>query len=1115
MSTFITNHENKDLKSRLKELIEISGELKFLVGFFYFSGIKEFYETLIKLYEEGKLLQEHIKILVGLNVDKGNYGLYEVSTEFKDKNKDKYIQALINSVKTAFTSSELDTEEIYQQVEFFIKLLEEKIIVIKKTKEPNHSKLYLFKTNEKSAPHLFITGSSNLTRAGIINQIEFNVEIKDYGFKEAEKYFDDQWKNAISLSEDDVKKLIHTIENETALRKITPFLAYVYLLKTYIDTHKTKDISKNLIDLMKRKDYKPYSYQMEAVSQAIANCESHGGTILADVVGLGKTVVACMVAKALGKRGIVIAPPHLIGTEDKSIGWKKYLEDFELYGWETFSVGKLEKALEFVRDHDNIEVVIVDEAHRFRNENTLNYHYLNEICRGKTILLLTATPFNNRPSDIYALLKFFTIPKKSTIIFDGDLKSKFIEYENLFYKLSYIKNHHNSTNKKKRERASKLYKEIFGINNKNNEVEMDKVQTEIKELARHIRSILEPVVIRRNRLDLKHYKERIELPTVKDPIEWFYELTKEQLEFYDEVISAFNEELMGGRFKGAIYIPIKYEMGIIDDEPELKEEEENFLLIYESQINLYDFMRRLLVKRFESSIGSFYESIKRFKSIHETALDFIEKTNKFILDRKLMEDLAEKDPEEILRELEEYEQNLKEENTNIKYYKVYDLDNFEQKDKFIKDIQNDIKLFGDFLEKIEKLNLTQNDPKADRLIEGIEEFLKENRKVVIFTEYIDTARHLDNILKKHFNDIVLTAYGNIGKTTFEEIAKNFDAQYKKQEDKYKILLTTDKLSEGYNLNKAGAIINYDIPWNPVRVIQRVGRINRIGKKVYNEIFIANFFPTEKGADIVRSRQIAQTKMFMIHSILGEDAKIFDPSEEPEASKLYRRLNEYKEDEEESFFTKVRDEFRQIEETYPEVIKQIQNMPHRVKTAKQSDKNELMVFIRKGKDLFVGYKDYSERQPKTVSFEEVYEKIKANLKTKGLKISKDFWNNYKIVCDKKAYIKRKPRPKATEEKAFNLLNHLKDKDIGDLKSFVLDLIKDIEEYSSLSEFIFQRIIKVEKHLDNIEEVKKELEEIKKEIGEDFIERIENQLKLLDLENQEVIIAVENQKLIRET
>jgi len=1108
LSTFITNHGNKDLKRRLQELIEISRELKFLVGFFYFSGIKEFYETLKKLYDERKLSQEHIKILVGLNVDKGNYGLYEVATNLKSKNE--YFQALINSVKTAFTSQELDNQDIYEQAKFFVKLLEEKIIVIRKTREPNHSKLYLFKTEERTAPHLFITGSSNLTRAGLVSQNEFNVEIKDYGFEEAEKYFDDLWKDSIPLSEDDVKKLVYTIKNETALRDVNPFTAYVYLLKTYIETHKTKDIAKDLVELMERKGYKSYSYQMEAVSQAIANCKSHGGTILADVVGLGKTVVACMVAKALGKRGIVVAPPHLIGNEEKSIGWGKYLEDFKLYDWRVYSVGKLEEALEFVREHDNIEVVIVDEAHRFRNENTLSYHYLKEICRGKTVLLLTATPFNNRPSDIFALLKLFTIPKKSTIVFDEDIKSKFEEYENLFNKLSYIKNHYNSPNKKKRKRALNYYKEIFGKNN--TVVEIDKVKTETKKLARHIRSILEPVVIRRNRLDLKHYKEKIDLPEVKDPKEWFYELTKEQSEFYDEVISAFSEEELGGRFKGAIYIPIKYEKGIKDDnEPELKEGE-SFLLTY--QRNLYDFMRRLLVKRFESSFGSFYESIKRFKSIHETALDFVIKTNKFILDRKLMEDLTEKDPDEILKELEKYEQDLKEQKTNAEYYKVYDLSKFKQKNKFIKDIQNDIKLFDEFLEKMEKLKLTQNDPKADRLIKGIEEFLKEGRKVVIFTEYTDTAKHLDDILKKHFKDKVLTAYGNIGKITFEEIAKNFDAQYKHQEDKYKMLLTTDKLSEGYNLNRAGAVINYDIPWNPVRVIQRVGRINRIGKKVYDEIYIVNFFPTEQGANIVMSRQIAQTKMFMIHSILGEDAKIFDSSEEPEASKLYKRLNEYREDEEESFFTKVRDELRQIEESYPEVIKEIQNIPQRVKTAKQSDKNELMVFIRKGKDLFVGYKDYAERQPKTASFEEVYEKIKATVETERLKVSKDFWSNYKIVFDKKAYIKRKPKPGATEEKAFNLLNDLKNKDIGELRSFVLALIKDIEEYSSLSEYILQRVVKIEKYLDNIEKVKKELEEIKKEIGEDFIERVESQLKLLDLENQEVIIAVENQEFISE-
>jgi superfamily II DNA/RNA helicase len=132
---------------------------------------------------------------------------------------------------------------------------------------------------------------------------------------------------------------------------------------------------------------------------------------------------------------------------------------------------------------------------------------------------------------------------------------------------------------------------------------------------------------------------------------------------------------------------------------------------------------------------------------------------------------------------------------------------------------------------VEELRLLEEDPKAKRLIEGIKEFLKNNIKVVVFTEYVDTAKHLKELLEREFNGKVLSAIGQISKRTQEEILKNFDAQYKDPEDKYHILITTDKLSEGINLNRAGVVINYDIPWNPVRVIQRVGRINRIGKKV--------------------------------------------------------------------------------------------------------------------------------------------------------------------------------------------------------------------------------------------------------------------------------------------
>ncbi|RLB07212.1 MAG: helicase, partial [Deltaproteobacteria bacterium] len=865
-------------------------ELKFLVGFFYFSGVKELYETLKELDAKGNLNNGHLKVLIGLNVDRTSYVLFEYAKALKLFSEEAVKKDLFESLKKAFTSQDVDNQDFYTQVYFFLKLLEEGKLVLKKTKDPNHAKLYLFKFNEELKevlPNLFITGSSNLTKAGLESQHEFNVEIKDYGFEEAEAYFDRLWAQAVSLKKEDIQKIVHTIKEESLLKEITPFSAYVYLLKTYLDLHRSPTSLREIERLMIDKGYTPYSYQLEAVAQALATISAHNGVMLADVVGLGKTVIACLVAKALNKRGLVICPPHLIGDENKESGWKKYLEDFKLWDWEVRSVGKLKDVLKFVQRSNDIEVIIIDEAHRFRNENTKSYYYLREICRGRKVILLTATPFNNRPSDIYSLLKLFTIPKKSTIVFDEDLESRFRQYEVLFQKLGYIKNYAYSSDPKKRKRAERWYRDIF----KEKKIDLNKVQLKTQELANEIRRIIEPVVIRRNRLDLRYYKDQIPISKVENPKEWFFELSKEQSAFYDKVIKTFApfEPYLKGdkkQFTGAIYLPARYEKGLLYQSPDELEEgelsaEENFIFVY--QQNLYDFMRRLLVKRFESSFGAFKNSVIRFKEIHKIAIDFAKKTKKFILDRKLMEDLVSQDEDSIFEELRRYEEDLTEKRVNTKFYKVYDIEKFKYKELFFKHLESDLRLFEELELRIEKLDLDKNDPKAKRLIAGIKDFLKDKRKVVIFSEYLDTASYLKPILEEEFGDRVLTAIGNLRKETISAIYKNFDAQHPEQEDKYDILLTTDKLSEGFNLNRAGAVINYDIPWNPVRVIQRVGRINRIGKKVYESIYIVNFFPTETGADIVRSREIAQTKMFMIHNVLGEDAKIFDPDEQPQIS----------------------------------------------------------------------------------------------------------------------------------------------------------------------------------------------------------------------------------------
>ena len=295
------------------------------------------------------------------------------------------------------------------------------------------------------------------------------------------------------------------------------------VLKTYLDSFAEREIGQSLIKTLEENGYTPYQYQLDAVKQALAVIENNNGVIIADVVGLGKTVIACSVALELKKRGIVICPPGIIGDRNKNSGWKKYLEEFGLSkeGWEVWSLGDLENIADFVNKHQDIEVVIVDEAHRFRNQDTRDYEVLKNICRDKIVILLTATPFNNRPGDILSLLKLFITPKKSSITLENNLVDKFKAFRGTFDRLGYITKYWNSANNAKREKAEAYYQSFF----EDKTIDLQKVAQRSHYLARQIRDVIEPVTIRRNRLDLQanpYYKDEVKhLSKVADPQEWF------------------------------------------------------------------------------------------------------------------------------------------------------------------------------------------------------------------------------------------------------------------------------------------------------------------------------------------------------------------------------------------------------------------------------------------------------------------------------------------------------------------------------------------------------------------------------------------------------------------
>lgn len=1122
-NNFITNSaQNVTLKKRLEKLISASKELKFLVGFFYFSGWQEIYKNLKNNRDVT------IKILVGLQVDKYLSSIVEVGLQDDTLSHEECFSQFMKSMGIAINNAEMDNEEFYNQIAYFIERLLEGKLTIRKTLNPNHAKVYLFQLNNHyqdlfNMKGEFITGSSNLTRAGLQGQEEFNVEIKDYGFETAEAYFDDLWKTAVPITEAEngTKIIVDFLKNKSQASLITPFEAYALILKTYLELQEAKKINDAITRLLAENGFEKYQYQLDAVNQALNVIDTYNGVIIADVVGLGKSVIASLIANQLGKRGLILCPPGLIGSKKESSGWWEYLNRFKLYNWDIESAGNLEAVAESIQKNDlGYQVVIVDEAHKFRNQDTADYEALMDICRGKQVILLTATPFNNSPADVFSLLKLFIVPGASGITIEADLERRFNAYNYRFKRLSNILKNYNANDPEKRRKAERDYEKMFGLNPP---IDLTIVRENVSKMASDIKNIITPVVIRRNRLDLVtdfEYKKEVQnLSKVMDPVEQFYELTEEQSDFYNRIIVDYFSET--GCFKGAIYKPNEYESAKKDKKGLTEDENRAF----QQQRNLYDFMRRLLVKRFESSFGAFEKSIQRFLRTNRMVLSFVKKSGKYVLDRKVIENIyndedgAENFTFDAIKEaLEDFERNAVNK-TSPKLTKIYDVDSFEFKEEFYSDIENDIKLFEKIEREINELNITKNDPKRVAVLKTIKEVLGKGlnpkRKVILFTEYTDTVTHLTEYFEKELLGRAMFCSGNLTQAFAKQLDANFNAKNVEQTDDFDVLITSDKLSEGFNLNRAGLIINYDIPWNPTRVIQRVGRINRMSAKVFDELFIYNFFPTDQGSDIVKSREIAQQKMFLIHCALGEDSKIFDADEEPSPSGLFSKISTNPEENDElSTSTIIRNDYNEIVESYPEVIGKIKDLPNRVKTLKLFHDNNVVVLRKKGMALFSIVHHYENEKPKDKpeekTFDELIEYVKCVADEERQPLDSDFWKSYEAIKKYKPTYKSATSDLALENKANIALKTLLKKKRDDLDqglvSFIDTLLKDIKRYKTLPKFTLRKLTLSPKDK-NFDKLILNVKEIRRRLGDDYLNVI---LSRIDNLENDVIIAVGNKK-----
>jgi superfamily II DNA/RNA helicase len=887
---FILNEDGNNLFSRFQTLIKDTKFFDVLVGYFYTSGFYALYHSLEAA--------EKIRILVGINTNKQTssliqeakiikQGIFEFShAETKNAYSDKVADEMENSE---------DKAEVEQAVSKFIEWIQNSKLEIKAYPSSDiHAKLYImtFVEGDKDIGRV-ITGSSNFTEAGLVDNLEFNVELKDrndYEFALAK--FNELWVNAVDVKD----KYIETIQSRTWLNNnITPYELYLKFLYEYF---------KEKINIDKEEIEKKYlpegfmdlAYQNEAVKDAKNKLEEYGGVFLSDVVGLGKTYIATMLATQLDGRHLVIAPPNLL-LKDNPGSWPNVFSDFRVPA-DFESIGKLDHLVE--QGTDKYQNIFIDEAHRFRTEMNITYETLAKICRGKRVILVSATPLNNFPKDILSQIKLFQKGKKSTIPNLPNLEGFFNKLDNKLKELD-------------------------------RQEDYDEYIRTVKENAKDIREmVLKYLIVRRTRgeiikyftEDLKHQK--LKFPEVADPEPVLYQLNDKEDYVFNKTI-----ELVANKFSYSRYTPMLYYEGKITQPEEL------------AQKNMRKFMKILLVKRLESSFYAFKKTLERFLSSYEQFLREYNKGNVYVSKKyanKLFE-LLENDDDEAIQRLVDEDKARR-----------YDASDFNSNYK--KELDNDFAVLKEIANLWKDIN---RDPKLLTFLDILQkhETLKKS-KLIIFTESKETADYLTEKLNEIFPNKVLSFSGASGAPIRDDVIANFDARAKHPRDDYRILITTEVLSEGVNLHRSNVVINYDIPWNPTRLMQRAGRINRVDTK-FDKIYTFNFFPTVQSNDQIKLKEAAEYKIRAFIEMLGADARLLTEGEEIKSHDLFSRLTSKKtimgEDCEEESELKYLQVIRNIRDNEPALFDRVKRLPKKARTARlepNGKDNTLLTYFRKGK-----------------------------------------------------------------------------------------------------------------------------------------------------------------------
>lgn len=938
----IIDNRRRKLVDHIQTILGTTECARFAVGYFFLSGLEAIARSLRKVKEVRLLIGNTTNRETLEQIAEGYRRLDLVAEAVEEQTYPKRTESSRMRAETATNirnAVELmdQTDEAEELVKTLVQLIEEKRLQVKVyTKGRLHAKAYVFTYGQVFDHHgepverqehgIAIVGSSNLTLSGVTHNTELNVLVHgNENHEQLVKWFDELWEEALPFDE----SLMQEMQQSWAAHLARPYDIYMKALYALVrDRLETEDERELMWD---DEIYKTLAdFQKTAFKQVVQIIRDNGGGFVADVVGLGKSFIGAAIVKHFERTDhahpLIICPAALVEM------WERYNEVYELNA-RVLSMGYLRESddgsanflLGQVKYRDR-DFVLVDESHNFRHSDTQRYRVLQGfLSAGKRCCFLTATPRNKSAWDVYNQIKLFHQDDKTTLPIDPpNLKE--------YFKLI--------------ERGEKKLPDIL-VN-----ILVRRTRNHILRWYGYDAQTHQPIdpanfhayLDGRSRAYVivagKHqFFPKRELETIEYSIEETYQGLYQQLRGYlgqpRKRRKPGAEELTYARY------------GLWNYVREEKKKQEPYATLHRAGANLHGLMRVLLFKRFESSVYAFKETIRRLLKVHDA---FLAALKEGIVP-------AGQDAQQILYESDYDDQSdLLDALRGIS--QRYDAADFEMK-SLQEAIEHDIRLLRKMQKLVEPISPEQ-DAKFQKLKEVLNKSPLKKGKRLIFSQYADTAQYLfDNLNPDGKRDDIDVIYS--GDKSVERVVGRFapkaNPEYKfvGDESELSTVIATDVLSEGLNLQDCDKMINYDLHWNPVRLIQRFGRIDRIGSE-HEKVYGFNFLP-ETGLDKnLGLREKLHNRIQEIHETIGEDAKILDQTEELNEEAMYaiydarpEQLSLFEDEKDELVDLNEAEEIlRQLRSENPVEYQRITELRDGIRSARNSAHKGMFVFCQMGR-----------------------------------------------------------------------------------------------------------------------------------------------------------------------